>query len=305
MSSRTICCTTPAFEMVELPEPTVVVVHDAGAANLILAWLEASSPSTCRAVMEGPGATLAARSFIPFERYSSLAHALDGAKAVLTGTGWASDLEHQARALARAQGVRSIAVLDHWVNYCERFVRAGVTVLPDELWVVDEYALTEARHCFPHMEIRLQPNLYFEKILQRVRPTDDPHAVLYLLEPARNDWGCNEPGEFQALDYFLQNMALAGLPAGTPVRLRPHPSDPPGKYDAWIAQHTQTSLDVSPDLAAAINRASWVAGCESAALTIALAAGRRVICTLPPWAPKCRLPHHGLIHLRQLASPSR
>ena len=32
-----------------------------------------------------------------------------------------------------------------------------------------------------------------------------------------------------------------------------------------------------------------------------LAAGRKVASTLPPWAPRCHLPHNELIHLRDLA----
>jgi len=40
-----------------------------------------------------------------------------------------------------------------------------------------------------------------------------------------------------------------------------------------------------------------VVGCESFALVVALAAGRRVCSTLPPWAPPCRLPQPGIVRL--------
>jgi hypothetical protein len=36
-------------------------------------------------------------------------------------------------------------------------------------------------------------------------------------------------------------------------------------------------------------------------MVIALAAGRKVVCTLPPWAPECTLPHDGLIHLKKIS----
>ena len=91
------------------------------------------------------------------------------------------------------------------------------------------------------------------------------------------------------------------LPPGAQVRLRPHPSDPPGKYDGWIARHADRAcLDDAADLAGAIGGCAWVAGVESFALVVALEAGRRVVVTLPPWAPPCRLPHRGLLHLREL-----
>ena len=82
--------------------------------------------------------------------------------------------------------------------------------------------------------------------------------------------------------------------------LRPHPTDAPGKYDDWIARHgTCARLDPSKSLVEAIARCAWVAGMESNAMVVALAAQRRVVCTLPPWAPPCRLPHRGLIHLKE------
>ena len=293
--------TTPGSPLLELPSPLAVVCHDAGAANLVLAWLEAMPAAPCRSVMRGPAAALAARSVWEASACDTLAQALSGAAAVLTGTGWASDLEHKARALARERGIFSVAVLDHWVNYRERFVRAGATVWPDEFWVADDEALAEAQRCFPGAAIRRQPNMYQDQLVRAIPDAAQP-AVLYLLEPARSDWGRGEPGEFQALDYFMRHLAHAGIAAGTPVRLRPHPSDPPGKYDAWLSRHPGTLLDTHADLAAAIGAAQWVAGCETAALPVALAAGRRVVCTLPPWAPACRLPQRGLIHLKRSVS---
>ena len=47
-----------------------------------------------------------------------------------------------------------------------------------------------------------------------------------------------------------------------------------------------------------ISKSSFVVGCESFALVIALLAGKEVYCSLPPWAPNCRLPHDGLVHLK-------
>jgi hypothetical protein len=62
-------------------------------------------------------------------------------------------------------------------------------------------------------------------------------------------------------------------------------------------------LDLSPDVATAIDRVAWVAGLESTALVLAQAAGRRAVCLQPPWAPRSRLPQRGLIHLRDLVPP--
>jgi hypothetical protein len=290
--------------VLELPSPLAVVCHDAGASNLVFGWLGAG-PCERRAFVRGPAEPLWQRRFGAAGVARTLEEALDGAAALLSGTGWASELEHEARRLARARGLRSIAAIDHWVNYRERFERRGEVVLPDEVWVGDELAAAEARRCFPGLPVRVLPNAYMREQVAGIAaspPADRSGDLLYVLEPARSDWGRGRPGEFQALDYFMARRgALRGLPPGGTVHLRPHPSDPPGKYDPWLSgQAGAAALDTSGDLAEAIGRHAWVAGAESFALVVALEAGRRVVCTLPPWAPPCRLPHAGLIHLQHL-----
>ncbi len=288
----------------ELETPIAVVCHDAGAANHILSWLQVDGRlGAVRAVMSGPAARLWMQFFPDALLFDSITLAFSDAKSVVSGTGWASRLEHDARRMAKARGILSVAVLDHWVNYAERFVREGECVWPDEFWVVDKQGLSIAETTFPGIRIRLMPNVYLANQVQRVMPApvDEPE-LLYILEPTRTDWGRGEDGEFQALDYFVSKLPLLNLPADIVIRLRPHPSDPPEKYDAWIARHHALHLlvDDSPQMSDALSRARWVAGCESYALVVALNAGRQVFCTLPPWAPACRLPQDGLIHLNTI-----
>lgn len=293
----------------QLASPLAVVCHDAGATNLILPWLDLDRIEV-RAFLQGPAERLWHERFGRRSRVATLDEALGGAALLLSGTGWASDLEHRARVHARAQGLRSVAVIDHWVNYAPRFQRDGHRVLPDEIWVTDAEAFALARATFPEHDVRLQPNLYLRAQVERMAPSPDPEVhqtVLVVLEPVRDDWGRGRPGEFQALDYLVAQAPALGLRTPLHLRLRPHPSDPPGKYDAWIDAQLEheVQLDDAASLGEAIDRVAWVAGCESMAMVVALAAGRRVVCTLPPWAPACRLPQRGLIHLRRLSLHSR
>lgn len=295
----------------ELPTPMAVVCHDAGATNLIVSWLRSRS-GVVRASMQGPAAPIWAK-ILPGAENLRLEEAMEGAAMLISGTGWASDVEHRARKLARIRGIRSVAVLDHWVNYRERFVREGELVLPDELWVVDDDACTEARACFPQLPIRQLPNLYLERLVKEVatfhpRPArQPPQNVLYVLEPVRQHWGRDDrPGEFQALEFFLGHLPEIGVAADTRIRLRPHPSDPTGKYDDWPGRYSEIDMSIDSDslLAEQIAWADWVVGLESFALVIALRAKRITISTLPPWAPHCRLPQQNLLHLRDLVAPS-
>jgi hypothetical protein len=286
--------------VIDLPTPLAAVCHDAGATNLILPWIAAERPERLHPVMGGP-ATALWRSRFGTTATLQPEQALEGASALLTGTGWASDLEHRARKLAKARGIRSVAVIDHWVNYRERFVRNGEEVLPDEIWVTDEYALALAREQFPDLLISLRPNLYLEEQLAKAPPlTDTDRDVLFVAEPIRSDWGNDALGEFQALDYFLSRRRELGIPRGARIRIRPHPSEPTGKYDAWANSHANVAFDGSEDLATALGGARWVVGCESYALVVALHSGRNAISALPPWSPACRLPHGEIARLAAL-----
>ena len=301
----------PGSGLFDLPLPAAVVCHDAGAANIILAAMRAHAaihPGAGRGwrlLAQGPAAGLWAEASVDLvTRCQSIDELMSGAAVLLSGTGWASDLEHEARAAATTRGIPSLAVIDHWVNYRGRFVRNERQVLPDEIIVTDEHAAEEARRCFPGLPIRTEPNLYLQASVDGIAPLKAGRPeVLYVLEPVRAAWATPVAGEFQALDYFLANLAKLGLAPDTLIRLRPHPSDPAGKYDTWIESRSRFNvrLDDAPSLAAAIGRVAWVAGCESYAMVVALHAGRKVVSTLPPWGHGCRLPQGAIIHLKELA----
>ena len=106
-------------------ECVVVVAHDAGGAEILSSLVRRERAADLRQhvfVLEGPArqifaAKLGAPENLPLDE------ALAMSSSVLCGTGWQSMLETDAIALARAQDKRSVAFLDHWVNYRERFIR--------------------------------------------------------------------------------------------------------------------------------------------------------------------------------------
>jgi hypothetical protein len=291
--------------MIELAQPTVVVCHDAGAANLILAEICDNPDHAWHAVFEGPAARLWREAGAPGRQLWTLEHAIATGASVLSGTGWASNLEHEARQRAQEVGLPSTAVIDHWVNYAARFEREGQVILPDEIWVYDEYAGRLATEAFPAVTIRERTNLYLQREVAAVRSKGSPRAgrVLFVSEPVRFTWpGLAQLGEMEALDYLMSNLNLLGLHGPLQLRLRLHPSESPDKYDEWIAchPHLDLALDRSGSLSQAIAEAEWVAGCETTAMVLALAADRRTVSTLPPAAPRCRLPQRNLHHLRDM-----
>lgn len=290
--------------MQNLPLNTSIVCHDIGSANIIFSALLQTGRADWRPFLLGPAKRAWQKLFPNIKIFSTLEEALDKSNFLITGAGWGSDLEHEARKLAYKSNLMSIAVVDHWINYEERFIRGDEKILPNEIWVADKYAFMVANKIFKDIPIQQIPNLYLEgelKDLPTIGGIENPELI-YMLEPTRANWGRSEPGEFQALDYFMDKLPLLNLPKGTPIKLRPHPADEAHKYDQWIMRQSRNKvmLDLSCSVSEALVNAKWVVGCESSALIIALIAGREVYCSLPPWAPPCRLPHDGLRYLSEL-----
>lgn len=307
-----------------------VCAYDAGAASHMAAWLAPLQPKL-RLCLAGPAEQwFNARLQPAINPNQTLEQALDGAQVLISGTGWASDLEHQARQLARQRGIPSVAVLDHWLNYRERFQREGEEVLPDALWVSDAEATALAKAAFPNLPVLQLPNHWLEGLcsdVQAIRSNGGSQArrparrLLYLLEPIRVPWpaaagqspdNTAEAGEIQGLRYWLQqlpHLIVQGWVAPQheleALLLRPHPSEPVGKYDALIAEVATAwpiQLDPAPGLAEALAWADAAFGCETQALVAAIACNLPAFSTVPPWAPPCRLPHSPLHHLSRLES---
>jgi hypothetical protein len=278
-----------------------VVCNDAGGAGQIVAMLADwnLSPRWVRA--EGPAKNIW-KQMLPSSRFVNDLSWFDSISTLLTSTGWSGNVEHEARSHAKSKGIYSIAVLDHWVNYESRFIRDGITILPDEIWVVDEYAEARAKVAFPDVIVIKQEDYFARRQLQKIGPVSEsnPSAILYLLEPIRSDWGRSEPGEFQALKYFFEQLPYLQLPTNIEILLRLHPSEEPEKYAHFLSQKQRIPIRIAEgDLASAISKVRWVAGVQTYAMTLALAAGRRVFSSLPPWAPPPVLPHMGIEYLRE------
>lgn len=286
------------FALIDLPSPITVVCHDAGGANLILSWLENWNGESYLH-MEGAAANIF-RNFSHSIDFSRLNLSLKKSKALITGTGWGSNLEHEARIMASEMGVYNISVLDHWVNYRERFIRSGKLQLPDEIWVTDKDAFILASDIFPEIPIFIKPNYYLRKQLALISSPPKKNHVLYLLEPVRSKWGGRILGEYQALEYALEQLILITGNNDFKLFLRPHPSESLSKYQKYVDLFPNIEFDSHGNIASAISNADIVIGVETYGLIIANASGRRVYSSLPPWAPQLRLPHSGIIQLRDL-----
>ena len=246
---------------------------------------------------------------------------LSQCRLLLSGTGWSSNLEHHARSIAKEQKINSIAVIDHWVNYTQRFQRNGSQTLPQGIWVSDEEAAKLAAEHFPSLWIQQLDNNWMNQLKKEVHqlrtsgktksPRSPAAQLLYLLEPLRDPISGNQNGEeFHALEYWLSKLdTLMGMGEISSHRhelqltLRQHPSEPPGKYAEWIDQHRHTwpvALDPCTTLPESLSVADMVFGCETQALVAAMACQIPAYSTLPPELHPNRLPHKQLKHLNMI-----
>ena len=279
-----------------------IVSHDAGGAE-ILSSLIRQRGFECQYVLAGPALKIFQRKLGSVDT-RLLQEAILGADWLLCGTSWQSDLEWQAIQIARKTGKRSVAFLDHWVNYQERFTRGGETQLPDEIWVGDAHAENMARGLFPSLKIRLVENPYFNDLKRELAELSQPREldpnslrILYVCEPIREHafreygdeqhWGYTEE---DALRYFLANLEILDAPVSR-ILLRPHPSESAGKYD-WASEEYDLPIinGGATTLFEEVAACDLVVGCESMAMVVGLLAGRRVISCIPPGGKPCSLP---------------
>ena len=315
------------------PGPCVLVVaHDAGGAEILAAWLQRrlerarqgqASPLQPSFLLEGP----ALRVFTRAGLITDPAGMLDRASAfatperwhwILTGTGWASDLERWALQEARQRRLMSCTFLDHWINYRERFTLPDrQLILPNQLWVGDPWAETLAGETFGNQtSIRLLPNPYFaavraafERKGEAPSSSRDQRRILYVTEPISAAAVSHQGNprwhgytEFEALDRFclwLETQSEFSLEA---LRLRPHPSEAADKYSATLTGHA-LNWHISPLGQALLQDCLWsdvVVGCNTMALIVGWLAERRIFCSIPEQGPACNLP---LPLLRRLFPP--
>jgi hypothetical protein len=296
------------LEQVDLlmPSTTAIVAHDAGGAELLANFIKRSRLTGASFAIEGPAVSVFRR-VLGEVQVDTLEVALEHADWLLTGSSWQSDLEWRALRLARILGKRSVTFLDHWLNYKDRFIRMGEESLPDALWVTDRYAQEIAGREFPGLRIENKGNPYLESIAERAASTGrviepgQAQRVLIVTEPV-SEHALRQHGdalyfgytEFDAVALMLARLPqLLGGNALEQIVVRPHPSESIHKYEYLVDNPHGLPVVVRKDgdLLDEVLGSSIVIGCETMALVVALAAGRRSVSCIPATGQACALPH--------------
>lgn len=291
-----------------------VVCHDAGGAEILSSWLSRSN-DLCFVVAGGPAVSIFDRKCVAAERMS-LVDAIEKSDWVLCGTG-ITNLERKAIKLGREKGKKTVAFIDHWVNYTERFQDDDYgLILPDEIWVGDEDAHLIAEKEFPNIPIKLKINPHFEDVrstflnIESTKPSTSKTSkisILYVCEPigeqgliSHGDANYYGYTEVSAIKYFLENIDSLGCDISH-MTVRPHPTERHDKYH-WVRALAPEIIKFGgvKTLVEEMVEADVVVGCETMAMVIGLIAGKRVISCIPPGGNAMQLPQAGIEKMQEL-----
>ena len=286
-----------------------IVANDAGASNLILGWIKNNRHLNYLFYLEGPSKKIFLNYDSNLKNHDSN-YILTKSKIIITGTSFFSNIEHNVRKIAKEKKILVIGVIDHWVNYKIRFIRNNEKILPDIIWVFDEYAEKKAKLLFKGTNVIKQTNYYLHNSVKKINQIEtvtnkinNKSNILYVVEPIRKKYYMRKiPYEFKVLDYFIKNLKKLKFKNDIEIRLRPHPSDEDGKYEKWLTLNKKNNITLSKgnSLEEDIAWANTVVGYETYALVVASASSRRCITSIPPNNDICRLMIKDLEYLRKI-----
>lgn len=187
------------------------------------------------------------------------------------------------RAIASLPSVPSIAVLDFWSNYWQRFSSLGekdFAYLPTRVCVMDMIAQEEMlAEGFPADRIVVTGNPHFDRFADAITSDhEDRCRILFVSQPVRE--AANLPGftkigsdEYDALRDVA--MCLKALPEEYYLSLRLHPKEPADKYASMLDSRIRRANEET--LEDAISVSGLVVGLFSPVLMQAAAAGKKVL----------------------------
>lgn len=175
-------------------------------------------------------------------------------------------IEQTITLAARKRGIVSLAVLDYWANYQQRFsderTEKNLDILPDRIAIMDGVAKEDMlKQGFPEEILVITGNPHFDDLSQKAKKFSEeqrkqvrkdigfPAGVLYFL--ACNVFSCGKStyGYWDLDTIELVSTAISSLPdVGVVIRLHPRtPDQDKQKIREFIGQSTKIKLDEDVD----------------------------------------------------------
>jgi RimJ/RimL family protein N-acetyltransferase len=266
IESKAITCIIPDFILNS--HNIGVAVYDSGGAQQVK-FLVKNLRNPVLVYAEGPALEI----FNGADEKHNLLDSLDSiyqCDLILTGSGWMSTLERNAIERAKGLGIPAITLLDHWVNYQERF--DGPVNTPDALLVTNSPAFNIAKAKFPGKVVWQIPDyqlIHYKEILFDNFIEKD--CTLVLLEPINQ---LNEGFEItlELLSILLDAADDVSRRFGSSrILLRLHPSQVSNKeiLELLTAQNRNVEISEEIELVEDLRNANCVIGINTYGLYLA------------------------------------
>jgi len=276
-------------ERLKRSEDLVICAHDAGGAEFLSSYLIANNISGAF-LLGGPALQIFEKKFQNF--HEKLISTIPNSSAMLlSATGGQTEFEFETMREVLNHGGEVVAILDHWSNYPERFVRNGERIIPSSILVFDSEAEALAKEQFLGIPIHRSKNYYFEAIkkeynnlIQQDFNFELQQDFLYLCEPISRDEFNRKKGfdEYSSLEYFFNILKNFNL-QNSRITIRPHPSDLHGKYESIIPEaFNNVVIEYNATLVENLAKSRVVVGCNTMAMIVALELGKTVLSATPP-----------------------
>jgi hypothetical protein len=261
-----------------------IIAHDAGGAEIISSLL-LFEKLKFNCYLEGPARNIFNDKIKNFDN-STLEKIIKFSDIIILGSSWQSDLEYNALRLARKYNKYTITILDHWVNYLQRFERNSKLELPDIILTCDKFALQIAKSEFKNFETSIYTieNYYFKQVKDdynklNITTRHIKFKYLYLCEPIIEPlkkmnknidfYGFNE---FDIMNIFLKKVKIDDI-----ILIRLHPSEQINKYDQILKSANINYVISNNKLIDDISVSEIVYGWCTMALVISKILGKKII----------------------------
>ena len=280
-----------------------IFAHDAGGSELVLELLKASlhvgefkvfctNDSPCKRIIEQKNLTKFMQIIKPSKEiiFSAL-NSLDP-DVILYTTSWQNHYEYHFLDYAKKHKILSMAFLDNWTNYRERFgypANNWKNNFPDFIATHDEKNTQEAKY-FDLANIVAIKNYSIINELRSFKKSKQNDTLLFLSEPTSkvagatygdaNYWGFNEADVFKSILKHKEKFKC------NKIVVRLHPSDKEDIYKKINPQVNISNSSLNEDIA----RSKIIIGIDSSVLYLAFLLGKKVISYMPSDIRKFHIP---------------
>ncbi len=278
-----------------------LISKDAGGAEFISRYIKNNNQKFCIAA-SGPAVRVFKKNFRNF-RNLSVKKAILLSNRVLCSTGTSSDYEKKAMFLAKKHKKKTIAYLDHWVEYRQRFIVKNKLIRPDEIWVSDKYAFQIAKkNNLKNIKIKGNPLFIdFKKYKKKFRKKPS-NNILFLSEPVSNHLR-SYYDEYKCIKFFIKNIDNLNIDYNK-ILIRPHPSETVKKFNSIKRISKKIYISKKNNIFYDIMNNKIIVGINSIALLLGLIGKKKVISCIPG-KKNCELPHNGIIDFKYLLNEKK